>query len=528
MSPGERGRSHPRLHFWVYLAPIVLLLGAQGDRLAHRMVTWPDETGYLHLGYLAAIGRISLFQDEIVATRMPLPFYVLGATQMIWGRSLLAARFAALAFSVGALILAAVIARRLGGERAGLLAAAFFATQGVLVGYLATATYYSLSALILLAGLALLFSPQTRTTDLLATVILSLLILIRTNLWAIPPVLLVVALHRARTWVDRFWVMVAGTALPLAFFLWDPRHLKVFAYVPVLERLVEPLGYRSTLAVTGFQAFPLKHWPLAMLRLGRMYEFWMLALAALAGALVLATVRGQFPNEIRRNRPLLLLVAFFAYVSISQFIVFLDRLRQYVAYFPSWAPVLAILLGVGYSALLSMSGVSSWKRGAILAILAVSLISPVFIVRHPLLPSGAQGELVASRRLDAAAGHVERVVPLNARVFLWGNSMILYLAGRDPYLQQIYSNDTLAAVEDRGIIPTHGLWGLAEIETWLSVDADYALVQTSLLEHYRATRSVQIERIQTLLSEHFTRVDRIEEYPWFVFDVYARRITPRD
>jgi MFS family permease len=505
----------------------VLLLVVQGDRLAHRMLTWPDETGYLHLGYLAASGRISLYQDEIVATRMPLPFYVLGMTQMIWGRSLLAARFAAIAFSVGALILAAVIARRLGGERAGLLAAAFFATQGVLVGYLATATYYSFSALILLAGLALLFGPRSLPMDLLATAVLSLLILTRTNLWAIPPVLLVVALHRARTWVGRLTLVAAATAMPLAFFLWDPRHLKVFAYLPVLGRLVEPLGYRSTLALTAFQPFPLRDWPLAMLRLARMYEFWMLALAVLAGALVLAAVRGRSPSELRRNRPLLLLAAFFAYVSISQVIVFLDRLKQYVAYFPSWAPILAILLGVGYSALLSRPGESSWTRRGIIATLAISLTAPVFVVRHPLLPSGAERGLVASERLEAAVHHVEHVIPPNARVFLWGNSMILYLAGRDPYLQQIYSNDTLAAVEDRGVIPTHGLWGLGEIETWLSVDADYAVVQTSLLEQYRATRTAQIERIQTLLSEHFIRVDRIEEYPWFVFDVYARRVTPR-
>jgi hypothetical protein len=506
----------------------MLLFAVQGDRLAHRMVTWPDETGYLHLGYLAASGRISLFQDEIVAARMPLPYYILGATQVIWGRNLLVARFTAITLSIGVLIFSAVIARRLGGERAGLLAAAFFATQGVLVGYLATATYYSLSALILVAGLALLVRPRGLATDLLATAVLSLLLLTRTNLWAIPPVLLVVALHRQRAWIDRLLLVGAATALPLVFFLWDPRHLKVFAYIPVLWRLVEPLGYRSTLALTAFRPFPLRDWPLAMLRLARMYEFWMLALVVLVGALAVATMRGRAPSELRQNRPLLLLATFFIYVSISQFIVFLDRLRQYVAYFPSWAPLLAILLGVGYSALLSWPGRSTWTRRGIIAVLAISLAGPVFIVRHPLLPSGPESEPVASERLDAAVRHVERVIPPSARVFLWGNSMILYLAGRDPYLQQIYSNDTLAAVEDRGVIPTHGLWGLGEIETWLSVDADYAVVQTSLVEQYRATRPAQIERIHALLSRHFARVDRIEEYPWFVLDVYARRLTPRD
>jgi 4-amino-4-deoxy-L-arabinose transferase-like glycosyltransferase len=85
---------------------------------------------------------------------MPLPFYVLGASQLVWGRSLIAARLASLALGLGALILVTVIARHISGDTAGLLAAAFFATQGVLVGYLSTATYFSLSALILLTGLA--------------------------------------------------------------------------------------------------------------------------------------------------------------------------------------------------------------------------------------------------------------------------------------------------------------------------------------------------------------------------------------
>jgi hypothetical protein len=505
----------------------MLLFAIQGDRLAHRMVTWPDETGYLHLGYLAASGRISLFQDEIVAARMPLPYYILGATQVIWGRNLLVARFTAIVFSLGALILVAVIARRVGGERAGLLAAGFFATQGVLVGYLSTATYYSLSALILLTGLTLLVCYQSRTTDLLATAIMSSLILTRTNLWAIPPVILVFTLWRTRSSLDRLLLGVSATAIPFAFFLWDARHLKIFAYIPVLRGLVEPLGYRSTLALTAFQPFPLRDGPLAMLRFARMYEFWMLAAVVLVGALILRAVRRQSLSEFRHNHPLLLLAAFFAYVSISQFIVFLDRLKQYVAYFPSWAPILAILLGVGYSTLLSIPQMSSWARRGIITILAISLTVPIVVVRHPLLPSGAESGLVATIQLTAAAAHLRRVLPPEARVFLWGNSLPLYLAERDPYLQQIYSNNTLAAVEDRRAIPTHGLWGLAEIEKWLSIDADYAVVQPLLLEDYRESRPVQIERIRALLSEHFTRIDRVEEYPWFVFDVYARRIASR-
>lgn len=101
--------------FWVCLLGIMLLFTVQGIRLAQRMVTWPDESAYLHLGYLAASGRISLFQDEIIGTRMPIPFYVLGATQLVWGGNLMAARLAAIVIGLGALVLVALIARHLTG-----------------------------------------------------------------------------------------------------------------------------------------------------------------------------------------------------------------------------------------------------------------------------------------------------------------------------------------------------------------------------------------------------------------------------
>jgi hypothetical protein len=521
-----KGRTSP-WGFWIWLVPLALLFVLQGIRLAERMVTWDDESGYLHLGYLAASGRISLFQDEILGTRMPLPFYVLGATQLVWGRSLIAARLASLALGLGALILAAMIARHIGGDTAGLLAAAFLATQGVLVGYLSTATYFSFSALILLAGLALLICRQTQAASALALLVLSLLILTRTDLWVIPPAVFVFTVARARTWTHRLQLVAAATAAPAAFFLWDVRHLRIFAYVPGLGRLVEPLGYHSTLLVTAAHRSPLGDWPLALLRLARMYEFWAIALAAATVFLVTRASR-KGAGKLFHNRTLVLLVVLFGYVALAQFVLFLDRLKQYAAYFPSWAPILPIILGVGYSAILSLPDLGRWTRSALLGVLALTLAAPILIVRHPLLPSGAEAHPVASRRLDAAAAHFRRLIPEGARVFLWGNPLPLYLAGRDPYLQQIYSTETLAAVEDRVLIPTHGLWGMSEIEAWLSADAGYAVVEPALLAQQRTTRRLQIARIETLLAQHFVWVDHVDEYPWFAFDVYERRVSPAE
>jgi hypothetical protein len=53
---------------------------------------------------------------------MPLPFWTVGGLQVLWGRSLLAARLTGLGLGLGALALVALIARQMAGDlRAGSL-----------------------------------------------------------------------------------------------------------------------------------------------------------------------------------------------------------------------------------------------------------------------------------------------------------------------------------------------------------------------------------------------------------------------
>src|SRR5262245_43388458 len=202
--------------------------------MAVSMLTWDDESGYLVLGDLAAEGRLALFQDEMLGTRMPLPFYVLGISQLVWGRSVLAARLLSLGLGTVALVAVAVIARRLGGDVAGLLAALFFASQAVFVGYLATATYPALGAAILMTGLALIICGRPPWHDVAGAAVVSLLFLVRTNLWPIPAVIVPALLVRARSRRERVGILAVAVSVPLMFFLSDVRHLKILAYVPLM------------------------------------------------------------------------------------------------------------------------------------------------------------------------------------------------------------------------------------------------------------------------------------------------------
>src|SRR5262245_28185834 len=96
--------------FWMIVVAACVVLSAQGVWLAQRMVSWDDESAYVHLGYLVVHDGISLFQNDLTGSRMPLPFWIIGTSQLLAGRSLLAARMTSLMFAVVALVLTAFLA----------------------------------------------------------------------------------------------------------------------------------------------------------------------------------------------------------------------------------------------------------------------------------------------------------------------------------------------------------------------------------------------------------------------------------
>ena len=508
--------------FWPWLVLVSALFLLQGARLAWQMLTWPDESAYVHLGYLAAAHKVNLFQDEMIGARMPLPFYVIGVSQLLWGRNLFAARLLSVAFGLSAVILSAVIARRMGGNLAGILTALFIASNGVLVGYFATATYHAFAAAILLLGLAMIVCIQARSVRVLGVATLSVLVLVRTNLWAIPPAIVAALVIRARSIHYAVSLIVAGLLIPLAFFAWDVRHLKVLAYVPVIDRLVHPLGFRSTLELTAFDAQIRGNWWGALLRSLRMYEAWVVAAAVLCLVHVAAGQSKRSQSTGSSHGAAIALFALFVYTALTQVVVFANRLTQYPAYFPSWAPLGAILLGVGFARAIGDPNQAPWRRHLVQGILVIVLLYPTIFIRHPLLPAPPVHPS-AMVQLDLAARHVARLIPSGSRVFLWGNSLPLYLAGSDPYLQQIYSDETLAAVEDTAAISRNGLWGTSDIQRWLSKDAAYVVLDPRLLETGLPTRSQQIHLMRGLLDKHFEWIGRVDDYRWLLYDVYRRR-----
>lgn len=509
--------------FWTALALAAALYGVQGRALAERMVTWTDESAYVHLGYLTATGQISLFQDELTGSRMPLPFWIVGGSQVLWGRSLLAARLTALAIGLAALALVALIARRLAGDLAGVLAALFFATQGVLVGYFATGTYHSLSAGILLGGVAVVFGVRRPWGPALGMATLSLLFLTRTNLWPVIPGALLVLLYQARSLRERLGLVVAASTVPVAFFLSDTRHLKVLAYVPVVGRLVRSLGYPIGWSLIDVPEPALWDRAWAFIRLARMYECWTLAALLLGAILTIRRLKGMPAPAAFADGRVRLLAALLVYIAAWQVLILWKFPKAFVGWFPSFAPLTAILLGVGFGRILGRRDFGRGARRVTAVVLVLLMAAPIMVVRHPLLvPAGEAGPAPLAA-LRAAGAHFKRDVKPGAKVFLWGDSFPLYLAGVLPYLRQIHSTNTFAVVEDRAAIQKSGLWGLQEMERWLSTDADYVVLEPLTLEQYRARYPDLMAKFDAMLRRHFELVETIADYRWQVFELYSRR-----
>jgi len=384
-------RFRRRWIFWSALVLAAALYGLQGTALAERMVTWTDESAYVHLGYLVATGQISLFQDELTGSRMPLPFWVVGGSQVLWGRSLLAARLVALAIGLVALALVALIARRLAGDLAGILAVFFFVTQGVLVGYFATGTYHSLAAGILLGGVALPVCLRPPWGPALGMATLSLLFLTRTNLWPVIPGVLLVLLWDASGLRPRLALVAAAGAVPVAFFLSDIRHLKILAYVPVVGRLVRSLGYPVGWSLIDVPEPALRDRAWALIRLARMYEFWTLAALLLCAILIFRRLK-RLETGVFADRRMSLLAALLLYISFWQVLILWKFPRAFVGWFPSFAPLAAIILGVGFARVLGQADVGRGARRITAALLVLLMAAPMMIVRHPLLvPAGEAG-----------------------------------------------------------------------------------------------------------------------------------------
>jgi hypothetical protein len=502
----------------------LLLVGflALGTFLALYMLSWDAEWGFLYFGYLSLTGEVRLFQDEIVPRRLPLPFHVIGISQLLAGPSLLAARLWSLLLGALTVALTFVFGRSLGGRACGFLSALFLVTHALVVGYFAAASYYAMSSLLIVAGLLAI----SRGRSLLGMMCFSLMSLNRAHLVVMVPVVLIYLLLRARDKRERIALLALTVLPPVAFLASSPDHIRILAYVPFLDRLVEPLGYRSLLVLGAEDLIPT--WSLAksIVWFGKRHVFWVLATAALAGGWGMSWVLRRGIREV--SPPSLIVLSSGLAICTMVWQVFLVHpyLKPVAAWTAAFAPLWAVVLGYGASALLEPQRAHPVVRGALVALLLfVFALSPTFS-RHAAMPLDLPPRGTTVGLLEEDAARIRSIVQPGQRVFLLGSPIPAYLAGVSPYPQQITSMWTLVPSEDDYAVTRSGLWGRRQVDEWLSRDAPFALVQPAILKGLGTIESYRglVTQIESLLERHFTLVATVGQPPWTPsFGIYARK-----
>ncbi len=503
---------------------VYLVLGVFYSR---TLITWDDESSFLALGQMALTGQIALFQDEMTGQRMPLPFYVLGASQEIFGRSLWAARLVSLGIGLVALLTTVAVARRVGGDMAGVLAGLLLATQGTIVGYFATATYHSVTALILMIAVWILLKEDMRWRGAIGMTIASLLFFTRTNLFPALPFFFVWAFSAARGRAERLAVALITVVPPALFLAVDTTHLKLLAHVPVLRGLVEPLGYRSILEFSPVREAGPREQVWSLLIFARRYESWTLTAAGLLITSSLLALRGRGPAWAPWRRGLGVIGSLWFWILVWHFVMLRMNFKIVPAYFPSFAPLFAVVLGVVGATCLARADLDRLTRGIVAASLAAGLVVSVVGVRHPLMPRPIPTPFRQDpiEMTERAASDLRRLVPAGTKVFLFAQPMPIYLAGLQAYIPQLMSpGGTVAPVgADEAILRRSGAWSAADVERWLGRDVQYAIVSPASLDALDGYRPEVARLIRKLLSERFEPVSVIQGALGMEYGVFRRR-----
>lgn len=505
---------------------MALLYLGQGLFYSRTLISTEDEESYLALGDLALRGRIGLFQDELTGQRLPIPFYVLGLSQVVAGPNLWAGRLLSVALGAVVLALTVAVARRLHDPAAGLLAGFLLATQGAIVAYYSIAAYHALSALVLMAAVWVLLWPRPWRGPA-GMAIASVLTLSRTTMVPAVPFLFGWAWLSSRSRLTRLAVAALAVGPPLVFLLWDPTHLKILAHIPLVGGLVEPLGYRSILyfQVVTPAALPTQLWSLVLF--ARRYESWAVAAAGIGVAAILLRLgRGRWTA---RPVPagLVAVAGLGAWLLLCHLVMFRLNFKWAIAYFPDFAPPTAVVLGVVAARLWQRPSLPRAGRVVLAGSLGLALVISVVLIRSPMMPTPRPVPFRNDpvQQINRAAARLAQMVPPGERIFFFGPGMAVHLAGRLPYLQQLMAPGTFAVNDgDARTVARSGVWGRAEIERWLGREVRYAVVNPLHLDAYAAAgRAEGVARIRALLAERFEAVGRIEDASWSVLEVYRRR-----
>ena len=420
--------------FWLVLAAIVFL--AQAAVYPFVLKTHLDEGIYSIIGYDAVMGRYPLYKEGGPwFTYMPLSFLVPGIVHGIFGKGLYVIRLFSILCGGLSILFSYLIARKLGGNLAALL------TLWLLVASVPTIQYYSLGGPVPFVALCLIASVYLLTTrvaspyrEVLAVLCVSLALGARQNML-----------------VSWFFLVTYGCLIQKR-----PAHLLIVAAASVLFPLIIvipfwPDIFHGALALPQFAGSLLKlvlpeqivdegsrsTWPTrayigAVFYLVKYYYFiWAsIGISCCWTVLKLASISGLRKAII--GNPI---ISFIAALFSANFLVhvigpiLVSTPFGMYAYFNYYAPLAAVLGGLGFAAFVNASK-GEYTRGVFLGIFGTMAF---FSVLPWSSPSYWAMSLNSLRDIDFAAEHLAKLTTPRDKIFALTLTPEFLLTGRRPY-----------------------------------------------------------------------------------------------
>jgi len=407
------------------------------------------------------------------------------------------------------------------------LAGLFLATQAVVIGYWTYEGYPALAAFLFTLTACVVLTAESAPRRLVGVALTGILFFVRSNLWPAVVFFLAYALWRAAGHRERVVQLGIVTLPVLVFFAWDTENLKILGSVPLVSRLVEPLGYFTSVVFYAEKILPLGSQLWHLVRIARRYEFWVLAIAALAALEIVRWRARRAPSPWWAPRAVKLLAGLVVFMFVTNLLMYRWTWKWVGLYFVTFATPLPVLLGLGFGHHLVEAAGRPWARRALVAVLAALLLPPLYFVRNPLLPIGEVHARDPFGSAHVAAAHLRSVVPRDAKVFFFGLNCVYYLSGLPmTYPAQVYNQDQFSMIPaEDWVLRRSGFVPVRDVRHWLSADADYAVIDLKFLDYKLTIPSLgQPEALmRELLARHFDRIDTIDEFPLSTYAVYRRK-----
>ena len=503
------------------------------------------ETEYLGLGSLALRGEVGLYDDDLTGQWVPLPFYFYGVSQLLFGPNLLLGRLMSVAVGAAVLVLMFVMATRWAGPLAGVVACALFSTHGLVLGYFSTVHFSGIVALLHLAGIYVLFCTDWRRRDLVAMAVWSILFLAKPNYWVTIPFVWVFLVWQAGSLRRRLVLTAMVLAIPAIFFASDRTHLKLLAYVPILQDWVSSMGYYpwhtqiedmndlgsdyTTVSWGTSLRDQIVGVPGAVGLYLKRYAVWLLTLAGLL--FLSAWQKRRAPAQAARlpePAGLRFCFALYCFLLAAQFVVLGPMRRNVFAYMGAVAPLLAIGIGCVFARVWEHPPTSRLaRRGAVAAMIMALAVSP-WLHRHHNLPRVISLSSAPIPALQRTADRLSALIPAGeARIFSLADPLPIYLAGRRVYLRQAQQHKfVFTSIRNPTRARRIGIWGPTDMERWLGSDAQYAVIQSTTVDFYRARAKYGaiVAEVDALLAKNFVLLETFAVEGDGTLSVYRRRL----